>query len=355
MSKSIFQFQQNIKEKDQIDLSRDLSILLRTGITLNEAVMMIRSQTRSSSLKKLLSEILLAVENGSNLSSALDKSNYRLKSVFVNLVKAGEASGSLSQNLSFISEWIERNVQLKRNIKSVTLYPKIVISAAFILGMFLSIFILPKLIPVFNSMSLELPLVTKIVLGAAVFFRDKSWVVVLAVLIAIVLYRIIVKVVFTRRILQRFYLSTPFFGNLIKSYELALFSQLMAVLLKSGLTINQAFDVAGSETRNVPYNDSFIKIRDRLIQGVSLSESIKNFEKLYANNYSSIILVGEKTGTLEESFRNLSDYYNKDIQSRTKDLPTVIEPILLLVIGIIVGVIALSIILPIYELSSGLQ
>jgi len=355
MAKNILQFQQNIKEKDQIDLSRDLSILLRTGITINEAVIMIKSQTRSSLLKKLLAEIQVSVENGSTLSSALDKSNYRLKSVFINLVKAGEASGSLSQNLNFISEWIERNVQLKRNIKSVTLYPKIVISAAFILGMFLSIFILPKLIPVFNSMSLELPMVTRIVLATAVFFRDKSWVVILTVLIAFILYKIISKVIFTRRLLQNFYLATPFFGGLMKSYELALFSQLMSVLLKSGLTINQAFEVAGSETRNVPYNDSFIKIKDRLIQGVSLSESIKNFEKLYANNYSSIILVGEKTGTLEESFRNLADYYNKDIQSRTKDLPTIIEPILLLFIGIIVGVIALSIILPIYQLSSGLQ
>ena len=129
----------------------------------------------------------------------------------------------------------------------------------------------------------------------------------------------------------------------------------MTVLLKSGLTINESFEVARSESKNIPYQISFNKIKERLIQGVSLSESIKEFQKLYPNNYSSIILVGEKTGTLEDSFNGLSEYYNHDIKIRTKDLPTIIEPILLLLIGVVVTIIALSIILPIYTLSSNLR
>ncbi len=348
-------FKENIKERDQINFARDLSILLKTGVTLNESILMMKDQVRSRTLKKLLNEILLSVEKGSTLSSALDKSNYRVKNVFISMVKAGEVSGTLSQNLNFTSMWLERNFELKKNIRSVTLYPKIVVSAALLLGLLLSIFILPKLIPVFLGMNIELPLVTRIVLNTATFFQNHTLMIILSVISFLIFYKIISKITYTKRLLQKMYLRTPFFGNLIKSYELALYSQLMFVLLKSGLTITESFEVAGAESQNVPYQDSFDIIKSRLIQGVQLSDSVKDFKHLYPNNYSNIILVGEKTGTLEESFSNLADYYDRDIKVRTKDLPTILEPILLLVIGILVGVIALSIILPIYTLSSSLQ
>lgn len=347
-------FKQQIKDRDQINLARDLSILLKTGVTLNEAVMMIREQTRSKPIKHLLDEISLSVERGSNLSSALEKSQYRVKNVFISMVKAGEASGSLSKNLLFVSVWLENNLELKKSINSVTLYPKIVVTAAFLLGMLLSIYILPKLIPIFTGMNMELPLVTRIVLGAATFFKEKSMYVVIGVFLAFVLYKVLTNIRATNRLIQIFYMKIPFFGNLIKSYELALYSQLMSVLLKSGLTINESFEVAGSESRNIPYQISFREIKERLVQGVSLSESIKKFQNLYPNNYSNIILVGERTGTLEESFNGLAEYYNRDIQVRTRDLPTILEPILLLLIGVVVTIIALSIILPIYTLSSSL-
>ena len=155
--------------------------------------------------------------------------------------------------------------------------------------------------------------------------------------------------------MQHGYLRVPFFGNLIQSYELALYSQLMAVLLKSGMTITQAFEIAGIESKNVPYQDAFMKIKNRMVQGVTLSDALKDFPKLFPDNYVGIITVGEKTGTMGKSFENLADFYNRDIEIRTKDLPTVIEPILLVFIGVVVGFIALSIILPIYSLSTSLR
>ena len=353
-SKNIY-LDKNISARDQIDLARDLSILLQTGVTLNESLKMILEQARSKKIKTLIEEMLHLVERGSTLSVAIKKSSLKLNDVFVSMVKAGEASGTLSRNLLFTSEWLERNLELKKNIKSVTLYPKIVMSAAFFLGMMLSIFILPRLIPVFTGMNMELPLITRMVLSTAVFFREYTLEILFGILALFILYKVLFKVNFTKRIIQKLYLKIPFFGNLIKSYELALCSQLMSVLLKSGLTINESFDVAASESKNLPYEDSFSIIKKRLIQGVPLSESIKNFKNLYPNNFPNVILVGEKTGTLEASFSNLADYYNRDIKMRTRDLPTILEPILLVVIGVVVGIIALSIILPIYTLSSGLQ
>ncbi len=352
--KNIF-LNKNIREKDQIDLARDLSILLQTGVTLNESLKMILDQSRSAKIKVLVEDVLNSVERGSTFSVGIEKSSLKLNNVFVSMVKAGEASGTLSRNLLFTSEWIERNLDLKKNIKSVTLYPKIVISSAFLLGMMLSVYILPKLIPVFTGMNMELPLITRMVLSTAMFFRDNTLAIILSTIGIIIFFNVISKINLTRRWLQKFYLKIPFFGNLVKSYELALFSQLMSVLLKSGLTINESFAVSGSESRNLPYQDSFNIIKARLVQGVPLSESIKRFNHLYPNNYPNIILVGEKTGTLESSFSKLAEYYNRDIKMRTRDLPTILEPILLLVIGFLVAIIALSIILPIYTLSSGIQ
>ncbi len=355
MSSNFLSFQVEATAQDQINFARDLAILLRSGVTLNEAVQLLRTQAKSSSMKKLLDEVVNDVARGTPLSVTLQKSSIRLRSVFISMVKAGEVSGTLVNNLLFLADWLERNLQLRREVKSVTLYPKIVFTAAIMLGTALAVFILPRLIPVFEGMKIKLPFITRMVLASAVFVRQYSVWIILGLLFIVALYMMLSKIKFTRRILQKIYLATPFFGGLIRAYELALYSQLMHVLLKSGLTINESFEIASTESSNVPYQDSFFVVRDRLIKGVSLSDSIADFPKLYPGNFISIITVGEKTGTIEGSFESLADFYNKQINTKTKDLPTILEPILLVSIGIIVGLIALSIILPIYTLSGSLR
>lgn len=353
--KQSLMFQVKVPAQQQIDFARDLSVLLKSGVTISEAVEILQSQARTSYMKKLLKEAKEALDRGSNLSSVLQSSTVRLRGVFISLVKAGEVSGSLVENISFVADWMERNRSLKNDVRSVTLYPKIVLTAAVMLGAGLALFILPKLIPVFEGMNVELPWVTKFVLATATFFQMYTMWIILGILIFLVVFTILSRWVPSRRILQKLYMRTPFFGDVIKAYELALIAQLMFVLIKSGLTINQAFEIAGVESKNVPYQDSFLIIKDRLLQGVSLSESVKVYPTLYPANFVSTITVGERTGTLEGSFQNLSEFYNKLIGVKTKNLPTIIEPILLISIGIIVGIIALSIILPIYTLSTSLR
>ncbi len=355
MASNFLSFQVEAKVQDQINFARDLAILLRSGVTLNESVQLLRTQAKSATMKKLLDEVANDVNRGTPLSTTLEKSSVRLRSVFISMVKAGEVSGTLVNNLLFLADWLERNLQLRQEVKSVTLYPKIVFTAAIMLGTGLAVFILPRLIPVFNGMKIELPLVTRVVLATAVFVKEYSIWIIFGVLVLFALFMTISKIKSTRRILQRIYLATPFFGSLVRAYELALYSQLMHVLLKSGLTINEAFEIASTESANVPFQDSFYYVKERLIKGVSLSDSISDFPKLYPGNFISIITVGEKTGTIEGSFESLAIYYNKEINTKTRNLPTVLEPILLIAIGIIVGVIALSIILPIYTLSGSLR
>ncbi|HRY30912.1 MAG TPA: type II secretion system F family protein [Candidatus Paceibacterota bacterium] len=355
MSSKFLSFQQNASQRDQINFARDLAILLRSGVTLNEAIRLLQSQAKSSAMKKLLSEAIENVSRGTTLSVTLQESSVRLRSVFISMVHAGEISGTLVSNLLFLADWLERNLQLKQEVKSVTLYPKIVFSAAILLGAGLAIFILPRLIPVFQGMKIALPLITRMVLATAVFVRSYSIWIILGILVFIVVFTALSRITLTRRWLQKFYLKIPFFGELIRAYELALYSQLMHVLLKSGLTINESFEIASTESSSVPYQDSFIIIKERLIKGVSLSDSIADFPKLYPPNFISIIAVGEKTGTIEGSFESLSAFYNREINTKTKNLPTILEPILLVGIGLVVGIVALSIILPIYTLSGSLR
>lgn len=355
MASNFLNFQTKLPIQLQVDFARDLSVLLKSGVSINESLELLKDQTRSSLLKKLLNEALEDVSRGSPLSATLENSSIRLRGVFISMVKAGEVSGSLTENLIFVSEWLERNMQLKKDVRSVTLYPKIVFSAAILLGAGLAIFILPRLIPVFEGMKVELPAVTRFVLNTAEFVKYNTQDIFLWALITIVFYNIISRVKPTKRILQKIYLHVPFFGSLIRAYQLALYSQLMHVLLHSGLTINQAFDIARIESTNVPYQESFNKLKEQLLKGVGLSYSLKEFPSLYPANFVSIVSVGEKTGSLEESFYNLSKYYNREIVVKTKSLPTILEPILLITIGLVVGLIALSIILPIYQLSGSLR
>lgn len=348
-------FQIKIGVQEQIDFARDLSVLLSSGVTLREAVSTLREQAKSVSMKKLLKQVEADIDHGTPLSVTLDKSNIRLRDVFISLVKAGEVSGSLAENLIFVSEWLERDRELRQEVKSVTLYPKIVLTAAGLLGAGLALFVLPRLIPVFEGMNIELPAITRAVLWLALFVELYTKWIILGILLLLVLYTTLIRWTPTRRFMQKIYMHTPYFGEIIICYQLALYSQLMNVLIKSGLTINQSFEIASIESTNVPYQDSFYAIKDNLLRGVGLSDSVKNFPTLYPANFISTITVGERTGTLEKSFANMAIFYNKKINAKTKNLPTVIEPVLLIGIGVIVGLIALSIILPIYTLSSSLR
>lgn len=347
-------FQSRLKLEDQIEFSKNLSVLLHGGVSIDDAINSLAKQARSKSFRDVLTDISARLQKGVSLYSAMSESASRFGMVVISLVRAGEVSGSLPDNLEFLADWLARDSTLRKEISSVTMYPKLVIGATGVLGGGLAIFILPKLVPMFASLHVQLPAITQFILSAAVFLQNYWPFIFTALILLFITYKISVRMPAVKYAIDRITILLPFAGEMIRDYQLALFSQLMATLLKSGLTVDEALEIAYIGTSNLYYRKALTEMKSRLLNGVSLVETIKLYPRLYTANFTNLLGVGENSGSLQESFANLADYYTKEISIKTKRLPVVIEPILLIMIGVAVATLALSIILPIYKLTGSL-
>ena len=340
--------------EEQINFAKNLSVLLRGGVTINEAVNSLADQAKPGPMKKILYRIKARLENGVSLGSAINGEEGNFSKIFISLVEAGEDSGSLSENLEFLSIWLERDSNLRKQINGVLLYPKIVLSAVVLLGGGLSIFILPRLVPMFTSLHVDLPLITRAVLAISLF-TQQYWLLVIAIVFFLWLgIYLLFKVQKVRFYYHKTLVFFPYIKQFVVGYQLALFSQLMGTLMKSGISIDEALNIAYVGTSNLYYKKVLQEIMDRINKGISLVNTMKGYPELYPTNSMSVLAVGENSGTLEESFFKISDFWTKEIIERTKLLPVIIEPVLLVFIALTVGLIAMSIILPIYKLTGNL-
>jgi len=344
----------HITLEEQINFAKNLAVLLRGGVTINEAVNSLADQAKPGSMKDILYRIKNRLESGVSLNSAINEEEGVFGRIFVSLIKAGELSGSLADNLEFLAVWLDRESNLKKQINGVMLYPKIVLTAVVLLGGGLSVFILPKLVPMFTSLHVQLPLITRMVLNLSLF-TQKYW---LIVIVSVFLIWLSIFLIFKIPKMKYLYHKTlvffPYVSEFVVGYQLALFSQLMGTLMRSGISIDEALEIAYVGTSNFYYKKVLKEIIERINKGVSLVGTMEQYNELYPTNSISVLSVGENSGTLEDSFFKVSDYWTKEIIERTKLLPTIIEPVLLVLIALAVGLIAISIILPIYKLTGNL-
>ena len=344
-----------INAQDRVDFAKSLAIMLKSGIAINDALAELADQNDSPHFVAVIRRVQASIENGTSLSKSFEKEQRAFGTIFVSLIKAGEGSGTLQGNLQFLAEWLNRNADLKREIAAAIMYPKLVFGAAILLGGSLAIFILPKLVPLFTSLDVELPIITKILLAVSLWIQDFWMFGILGVgaLFAGMMYLNTFFII--RKQLHTLYIKIPFMGGLLKDYQRALVTQLFATLLKSGLSLNESIDIVAQTVTNILYKESLQAMQHNVIKGTTLSKSMKHFDILFPNMMTSIVAIGENSGTLVKSFEYLSEYYTKEVNMQAKKLPTIIEPLLLVFIALIVGFVALAIIMPIYEITGNIS
>jgi type IV pilus assembly protein PilC len=334
--------------KEKLLFTKYLAILLRSGMAIDEAVEVLQNQSKGV-LKKILNVLQTYIKLGDTLATGLKQFPQVFDSVFVSLIEVGEASGTLKENLEHLAVQMEKERELRQKIISAALYPSIVIISALSIALGIVVFVLPNILGIFESMKIEIPLSTKILLWVTGLIMNHGKEMVLGLIVLIIAFSFIKKVSFIKPIFHKIILIFPIVGPLAKKLSLARISRVLSLLLESGVPIDTAIDISTSVVKNVHYKKLCFKIKESVAQGSTIAAALKDSPSLIPIMAQHMIDVGEQTGTLDEMLDYLSDFYEKEIDEITKNLALTLEPLLLLFIGGLVGGIVLSILTPIYE------
>ncbi len=339
---------------ERVTFCRHLSIMLKAGLSIVEALNVIVEQTSNKKFKRVLNGVIKSVTNGKSLVDSLGDYPRVFSGLVLGMVKIGEASGTLEKNLDYAASELEKDFELRRKVQAAMLYPVIVLSATIVMGIGLSIFILPKLVKMFDSFNVALPIVTKIFLAIANFLVSYGIAMVVVLVAVIIIWRLMTRWPTTQPFFHRFYLSVPIFKKIVAHVNTARTLRMLSILLKSGVPIIESLEITSGAISNVVYKRLLLNAIDSIQRGRSLT-SVLTDEKYFPKMANRMIDVGERTGKLEETLSYLSGYYEAEVDNATKNLTSVIEPILLIVIGVILGFLAIAIISPIYRFTGSIQ
>lgn len=345
----------SVSPKEKMLFAEHLSLLLKGGTSLPESMEVLEEEAKSQGLKKALGDVLKKISEGETLSRSLGQHPKIFDSFFQNVVKIGEKSGTLEENLNYLSSYIRSRYSLRRKIKGALMYPALIVSLALIIVSLITVFVLPRIVNLLETIQVELPLATKILIGSGTFLRDYWFWVLLGFLLFFLIFKLLQRIKLVRFYWDKFTLSLPFFGEINKNLNLARFSRTFYTLFKSGTSILEALDICIDTLSNEVFKSKLRLIRIKVERGEKLSDGLKEYPGVFPLVFSQMIVVGERTGALEDSLLYLTEFYEGEVDSAVKNLSGLLEPILLIFVGVLVAFIALSIITPIYKLIGNLQ
>lgn len=341
--------------RDRITLIKQLAILMRAGVPLFSSLNMLRKQTRSRTLARIMDQVILDVENGQYLATTLGKFKKVFGDLTINIIAVGEISGNLSDNLDHLVLSLKKQQALQRKVVSASVYPIFIVVATLAITVMLTVFFFPKIIPVLKSVNYQLPWTTRLLIFVSDSLRNHGWAIGLcavAIIVGIILILRIKKVHFWY---DKMLMSTPFIKKMVQTYNATNIARTLGLLQNSGVGIVRAFHITASTTANLFYKKELAKIADELVKGEKISTQMSKNPKLFPLIMTQMIAVGESTGKLSETFLYVSDIYEEEMDDLTKNLSTIIEPLLLCFMGVLVGFIAISIITPIYGITQNLK
>lgn len=338
--------------KDQTLFAKRLSFLIGAGVPVLDSLYVLQEQTTSRSARAILGQVIKDVKNGRFLSNALARFKTHFGEFAINIIKVGESSGVLSQNLRYLAEELEKKEALRKKVVSALVYPIFITIATLGVTALLTAYIFPKILPIFNSVGVTLPITTRILIAVSDFLRTFGLLaggILFIVLVGlIILHR---NVAVFRMISDRILLQLPLVGRIMQYFNMANMTRTLGLLLKSGVTLVDALDTTALTTRNRVYRRQLFRALEHVKKGERISEHLQKHRGLFPIMVSHMIAIGEKTGNLSDTLVYLSELYEEEVDTMTKNLSSAIEPVLMIIMGILVGFVAVSVISPIYEIT----
>lgn len=340
--------------KDKLFLVQHLGIMLKAGISLSSGLKTLSQQTKNKYLIKVLTDVSNSVEKGNNFADSLRPYSNVFGELFISMVEAGEMSGKLEEVLKQLYIQMKKEHTLISKVKGALTYPTVIIFAMLGIGSFMILFVVPKITDMFKDLNAELPIATKILIAVSNAIIHHG------VISIIILFFVIITIIWTLKttrgkyIFQSMLLKSPIIGGIVKKINLARFSRNISSLLKTDIMIIKSFQITANVVGNLHYRKALLDMSQKIKKGGKISDVIKSYPKLFTPIVAQMVAVGEDTGELDNILVELAEFYEEEIDQIMDNLPAIIEPLLLLVLGAGVGGIAVAILMPMYSLSSAI-
>lgn len=329
--------------------TRQFSVMLDAGLPLVECLSILAAQQENSSFKNVLSQIKLDVEAGATLSEAMSRHPKIFDRLFVNMVEAGEAGGVLDEVLKRLSSFAEKNVKLKRAVLSAAVYPSIVIAVAIIIVFVIMVWVIPVFATLFESLNAPLPLPTRIVMRTSALMANFSIPIVLFTVLSIVGLRYAYRTESGRLTIDGLLLKAPLIGIVLKKIAISRFARTLSTLMVSGIPILEGLDITARTSGNQVVQNAILKARKEVEEGKALADPLKA-NSLFPPMVTQVVGVGEQTGQLDQMLEKLAEYYEDEADAAIANLLTMLEPLMIVFLGVVIGGIVVSMYLPIFTL-----
>ena len=344
-----------LKADEQIIFTKNLSGMLRAGLSLFRALSVLKKQTKNTTLDKILTSLSNEINAGGTLSSGLEKFPEVFSKLFVSMTRAGEESGNLSNALSEIGVNLEKSHSLTKKIRGALIYPGVILSAMVLIGILMFAFVVPTLANTFKELGVQLPVSTRFIIALGNFFSQYlilSFALIIGSVAGIIS---LVRASFMEKYVDFIIIRLPIVGNLSKELNTARTTGTMSSLLLSGVSITRAIEITEDVVQNIYYKRVLKKAIEEVEKGAPFSKVFEENPNLFPVMMSEMIQVGEETGKLSDMLLQVASFYEGEIENKTKNLSIVIEPVLMVVIGAAVGFFAISMISPLYSIMDNIK
>lgn len=349
-----FPFLKKTSSSDLLFFTRQLASMLSSGLTLMQSLSILKEQVQSPAMAEVLNGIVRDIEEGKSFSSAIVKYPQVFSPIYISLIKAAETSGLLDKVLLRLAENLEKQQKLKGTIKGALMYPAIVIIGMVGVMTIMMIFVVPQLTTLYENLDIALPLPTQIVIGISNFMVTFWPIVIILIVILPVFFNRWKKTETGKLVLDDFVLKLPIFGKLMKQMILTEFCRTLGLLIGSGALIVEALKETADVAGNVLYKNAVIGVARRVEKGMTVGDAMQTYQ-LFPPILVQMVKIGEETGKLDESLLRISEYFEREVDQIVKTLTTALEPIIMVVLGLGVAFLIISIITPIYNLTSSIQ
>jgi len=346
-----FSFGSGVTEKDIVVFTRQFATMIDAGLPLVQCIEILASQQENKVFKKTLGQIRQSVEGGSTFAAALKQHPKIFTSLYANMVEAGEAGGILDTILNRLAQYMEKAMGLKKKVKSAMVYPSTIVAVALTVVVFLLIFVIPTFKTMFEGFGATLPLPTQIVLEASNIVRAYFMVMIGAIVGIVIGFRAWYKTESGRTVMDAFMLKTPVFGTLIRKVAVAKFTRTLGTLISSGVAILDGLDITARTAGNKIVEKAVLRTRASIAEGKTIADPLRE-SGVFPPMVTQMISVGEQTGALDSMLSKIADFYDEEVDTAVANLTALLEPMMMVFLGIIIGGVVIAMYLPIFKLVS---